>query len=69
MKHHPQILAATEQGTPFQWISWEDAVTQKCKNNIAYEMGNEDQILGGISRMTGERSHVELRQAYKVQNS
>jgi hypothetical protein len=57
---HPQVLAVTESGTPFQFLHWQDAITQKVKGNISYEMGDLDQFLGGTSRMTGERSHVEI---------
>ncbi len=57
---HPQVLAVTESGTPFQWLHLYDAITAKVKGTIAYEMGNTDELFGGVSRMTGERSHVEV---------
>jgi hypothetical protein len=57
---HPHVLAVTESGTPFQFLHWQDAIVQKCKGNISYEMGSMDEFFGGLSRMTGERSHVEI---------
>lgn len=60
MSRHPQVLALTADGNPHQWLHWQDAVTLKCKGLVSFEMGNEDQFLGGVSRMTGEQSHVEI---------
>lgn len=57
---HPLVLAVTESGTPFQWLHWQDAVTQKVKGNVSYEMGLDDTINGGISRMTGKLSSIDI---------
>ncbi len=57
---HPLVLALTSDGIPHQWLPWQDAVTLSAKDLISFEMGTEDQFLGGISRMTGERSHIEV---------
>ena len=57
-----QILACTADGRPHQWMSWQDAVTAKYKGLVAYEFGDDDALFhGGTSRMTGERSIVEVK--------
>lgn len=59
---YPNILALTSDGTPHQWLSWEVAVTMKYKNLLAWEIGDDDlSFNGGVSRMTGERSHIEVK--------
>lgn len=55
-----KILSLTQDGTPHQWISWQDCVTLKVKGLVAWELGGDSSIFGGTSRMTGERSHVEV---------
>jgi 5-methylcytosine-specific restriction endonuclease McrA len=55
------ILALNSGGQPHSWLTWQDAVTLKCKELIAWEFGDEDFMFnGGISRMTGERSSIEI---------
>lgn len=55
------ILTLNSGGQPHSWMTWQDAVTLKCKGLIAWEFGDEDFMFkGGISRMTGERSHIEV---------
>lgn len=57
-----QILTLDSGGMPHRWTSWEDAVTLKCKGLVAWEYGQEDTSVyhGGTSRITGERSSVEV---------
>jgi len=58
---HNLILAVNAGGQPHSWMNWQDAVTLKCKGLVAWEFGDEDFMFqGGTSRMTGERSHVEI---------
>jgi len=60
MMHH-LILALNSGGQPHNWITWQDAVTLKCKGLIGWEFGDEDFMFhGGVSRITGERSQVEV---------
>lgn len=55
------ILTLDSTGYPNNWMSWQDAVLLKCKGLIAWEFGDEEYTFrGGISRMTGEQSHVEV---------
>lgn len=55
------ILALNNGGRPHSWIKWQDAVTLKCKGLVAWEFGDEDFMFrGGISRITGQQSKVEV---------
>lgn len=55
------ILALNSGGLPHSWITWQDAVTLKCKGLIGWEFGDEEFMFsGGMSRMTGLRSQVEV---------
>lgn len=57
-----QILALTADGRPHQWLHWQDAVTAKYKGLISFELGDDDNTFrGGVSRMTGERSQMEVK--------
>jgi hypothetical protein len=59
---HPQILTLTADGRPHAWISWEEAVILKVKNLVQYDFGDDEtSFFGGTSRMTGERSHIEVK--------
>lgn len=60
MSNHNPVLALTSDGVPHAWMSWEDAVVARVKNLIGWELGGESSIMGGTSRMTGERTHVEI---------
>lgn len=60
MKH--DILACNANGVPHDWLRWQDAVTLKVKGAVAYEMGEGGILIrGGISRMTGKRSKVDIQ--------
>jgi len=55
------ILTLNSGGQPHSWMKWQDAVTLKCKGLVAWEFGDEDFMFkGGISRMTGQQSSVEV---------
>jgi 5-methylcytosine-specific restriction endonuclease McrA len=55
------ILTLNSGGQPHSWMKWQDAVTLKCKGLVAWEFGDEDFLFhGGVSRMTGERSKVDV---------
>jgi len=56
-----QILTLDVQGSPHRWMNWQDVVTLKCKGLISFEIGeSRDVKRGGISRITGLRSEVEV---------
>lgn len=54
------VLALTSDGHPYQWLTWEDAVTMKYKGLITFEMGDETTYHGGTSRMTGLESTIDV---------
>ena len=56
-----QILTLDISGQPHRWMTWQDVVTLKCKSMIAWELGDvRDVKHGGYSRVTGERSEVDV---------
>lgn len=57
-----QILVCDVGGTPHHWASWEDAVVLKYKDLLSYEIGSPAVFRGGISRMTGNRSQIDVGQ-------
>ena len=55
------ILTLDGSGQPHNWTTWQMAVTMKCKGLIAWEFGDEEFMFrGGVSRMTGHRSQIEV---------
>lgn len=55
------ILTLDSTGHPHHWISWQDAVTLRCKNLVLWHFGDEDFMFrGGVNRISGQRSVVEV---------
>ena len=55
----PWILALDMHGTPHRWINWQIACHYYARNQVAWCVGAQEfQIMGGINRMTGERSRI-----------
>lgn len=66
----PLILRLDIAGSPVRWIPWQDAVNLYSREMIAWTAG--DSIFtfrGGISRMTGLRSIVEINSIIAVKHS
>lgn len=57
-----KVLICDRSGQPHHWASAEDAIVLKVKDCISYEMGSDSIFQGGTSRMTGERSRVDVGQ-------
>jgi 5-methylcytosine-specific restriction endonuclease McrA len=58
---HSLILSVSSGGQPHNWVTWQDAITLKCKGLIGWEFGDEEFMFnGGYNRMTGERSTVRV---------
>ena len=56
-----QILQLDIAGLPIKWVSREYAATLYCKDLIAWEAGEDFlRISGGVSRMTGKASYLDL---------
>ena len=60
--NYPLILVCDRSGMPHHWTNWEVAICQKVKGTILYEMGDASVFHGGISRMTGLRSELDVGQ-------
>lgn len=55
------ILTLDSGGNPNNWTTWQEAVLLKCKGLVAWEFGDKEyKIRGGISRLTGKQSVVEV---------
>lgn len=55
------ILTLDNSGHPNAWATWQTAITLKCKGMVAWEFGDEEFMFrGGVSRMTGTRSQIEV---------
>lgn len=55
-----KVLVADVGGQPHHWATWQDAVVLKYKGLLSYEIGDPSVFHGGTSRMTGERSHIDV---------
>jgi len=56
------VLVCDQGGVPHHWANWQSAVIQKYKGNVSYEIGDSSVFFGGISRMTGIRSQIDVGQ-------
>jgi len=55
----PWILTLDINGRPHRWVSWQAACTYHARGMVAWSIGDEAfRILGGTSRLTGERSSM-----------
>lgn len=55
------ILALDAAGTPYDWISWQDFVTQHYKGNILRVEGDpNDMKRGGVNRILQARTEIEI---------
>lgn len=57
-----KILVCDVGGQAHHWASWQDGVVLKYKGLLSYEIGDASVFHGGTSRMTGERSTVDVGQ-------
>lgn len=56
-----QILRLNKAGQPIDWLSWQEAVCLYSRDLILWTLGETIfQIHGGHSRLTGERTVIEL---------
>ena len=66
----PLILRLDISGSPIRWIPWQLAVNLYSREKIAWTAG--DSIFtfrGGVSRLTGQRSIVEINSIIAVKHS
>jgi hypothetical protein len=57
---YPKVLVCDKSGQPHHWASWQDGIVLKYKDLLSWEMGDASIYHGGISRMTGEKSHIDV---------
>ncbi|MCG8378344.1 MAG: HNH endonuclease [Proteobacteria bacterium] len=66
----PLILRLDIAGSPVRWIPWQDAVNLYSREMIAWTAGESVfTFRGGISRLTGERSKVEINSIIAIKRS
>jgi 5-methylcytosine-specific restriction endonuclease McrA len=57
----PMILVLNEGGIPHRWATWQDVAVLRTKEAVVWEMGDHNWTkFGGISRMTGEQSSINI---------
>jgi len=57
----PRMLSLDAHGRILDWISWQDAACLYARDAVAWTLGDPClRIHGGLSRLTGERSVMEL---------
>ena len=57
----PKILRLNLAGQPIEWLNWQEAVCLYARELVVWTLGATiHEVQGGISRLTGERSLVEL---------
>ncbi len=57
----PLILRLEITGHPVRWVPWQEAVTLRARNMIAWDAGDTVfTFRGGINRLTGTRSEVSV---------
>jgi hypothetical protein len=69
MNTFPRVLLLDVGGRPRQWINYEDAAIQYCKENIAWELGDSFVLHGGKSRMTGLQSTLDVKTIVAVKGA
>lgn len=66
----PLILRLDIAGMPVTWIPWQEAVSLYCRNMVAWTAGNHEFTFhGGISRISGQRSSVDVNSIIAVKRS
>lgn len=64
-----KVLVCDIGGQPHHWASWQDAVVLKYKGLLSYEQGDASVFHGGMSRMTGEQSRIDIGQILFLKES
>jgi 5-methylcytosine-specific restriction endonuclease McrA len=70
MRDTPLILTLDTAGQPRQWVTWQDAIVYHAKGLVRWQYGDSDYtFMGGISRMTGERSTISTQSIIAVEGT
>lgn len=62
------ILTLDQGGRPSRWSTWEEALLYQVKGLVAWGIGDETAIRGGICRRTGEETIVRVPNIIAVKN-
>jgi len=66
----PLILRLDISGIPVTWIPWQHAVSLYCRDMVAWTAGEQTFTFhGGVSRLTGRRSCVDINTIIAVKRS
>jgi len=58
---HTHILRLNIAGHPVEWLTWQEATTLYARDLVTWTLGDTVRtVVGGISRLSGERSKIEL---------
>lgn len=57
-----KVLICDVSGSPHHWASWEDAITLKVKDLLSYEIGDAQIFHGGVSKISGEVSIIDVKE-------
>jgi hypothetical protein len=64
-----KILVCDVGGQPHHWCSWQDGIVLQYKELLSYEIGDPSVFHGGTSRMTGERTKIDVGQIVFLKES
>jgi Restriction endonuclease len=66
----PLILRLDATGSPITWIPWQDAACLYSRNMVAWTAGDSEfTIHGGMSRLTGLRSYININSIIAIKRS
>jgi len=58
---HTHILRLNIAGHPVEWLTWQEATTLYARDLVTWTLGDTVRtVVGGISRLSGNRSKIEL---------
>lgn len=60
MTIHQRILVCDAAYMPHHWVTWQDGIVLKYKDLIRSEQGSLSFYHGGMSRITGHRTKIEI---------
>ena len=63
------VLALDVSGLPRKWVSFDDAITYKAKNLVAWTMGNVVAKYNGGVKKDGTRSYLETHSIIAIKGS
>lgn len=70
MNEHHRVLVLDSGGYPKSWISKRDAIIHHAKDQVSWELGEEDQTVftGGVNRISGNLSTLSTLPIISIKN-